>query len=87
MRQVKVNQAYTDADIEELHRCIVSSIESGDYDSYIDALADYVEKYDINLEQVSSLVSPALKNMIYEEALNKNLLCNPHIATIPDNLF
>lgn len=87
MRRIKIGQAFSDADIEELHRHIVSSVTNHSYDSYIDALTDYVKQYGVNLETISELLSPVLKDKIYEEAIAQNLIVDPHISSIPDELF
>ena len=76
-----------EADIEELHREIVEQIKAGEYETHLEALAAYIEKYDIDNNKIASLISPAMKDIIYNEAVSMNMVDPPEYSIIPEELF
>jgi len=49
--------------------------------SYMEAVVDYCERNDLDIEAISKLISPSLKDKIKEEATQKNYF--PKSAKLP----
>lgn len=73
--------------MEELHREIVDQVKAGEYETHMEALAAYMERYDIDEKRIIELISPALKAIIYDEAISMNMVFPPKFSIIPEELF
>lgn len=51
--------------------------------SYIDAVVDYCEKKDIEIESIKKLLSPSLKEKIKAEAEDLNLITGNKTSKLP----
>lgn len=87
MRKYKANRQNLEADVEELHREIVNQVKAGEYETHMEALAAYMERYDIDEKRIIELISPALKAIIYDEAISMNMVFPPKFSIIPEELF
>ena len=87
MKKFKLTSQNIEADIEELHRYIVNQVQAGDYETHLEALAAYMEKSDIDMQQIAELISPAMKEIIYNEAVNMNMVNPFPFSIIPEELF
>lgn len=87
MRKFVVNTQNIEADIEELHKQIVNEVKAGKYETHMEALAAYMETNDIDMNQMSTLISPALKDIVYNEAIVLNLVSSSKYPIIPEELF
>lgn len=85
MAQICANADTFDA--EQLHHFIMDKVDSGEYDTCLEALSNYIESNDIDLTTVKPIISPALRYIIYKEALEKNLLIYNNVTEIPESLF
>lgn len=61
-------------DSEELHMFLIQQVESGEYETCLEALAEYVEKNDIDDELIKKMISPYLKGILYKEAIDRSLI-------------
>ena len=82
-----INQLEAEAlDSEELHLQIISSVESGEYDSCIEALTAYAESHDIAPEDLKKYISPTLKDILYVESCKLGFIKDPNFSEAFDNL-
>lgn len=87
MKKFKLSAQNLEADMEELHRYIVEQVQSGAYETHLEAIAAYMEQNDIDMQQIAQLISPAMKGIIYNEAVNKNMVSPFPFSIIPEELF
>lgn len=87
MKKFNLDMQNVEADIEELHHHIISQVQNGDYETHLEALAAYMEAHDIDMSQISKMVSPVLKDIIFEEAMEKNMVIPSNFSIIPEDLF
>ena len=90
MSGINMAQIYANADTfdtEQLHHYILNKVNSGEYDTCLEALSNYIETNDIDVVSIKSIISPALRYIIYKEAREKNLLSYHNVTEIPESLF
>lgn len=61
-------------DQDAIFDMLFEQVEGGKYDSYMDALAAYVEKNDLSEEEIREIVGPTLRQLILKEASLLNLV-------------
>lgn len=77
-------------DSEALHLYLLSKVESGEFDSFMEALSAYVEETDIDLDNPSIMkkyISPALYGILYKEAMEKSMLKDTAHQMSVDDFF
>lgn len=65
--------------IEEMHKfsnIIFDRVQNNKLE-YIDAIVSYCEEKELDVDSIVSLISPALKNKMEEEAISMRLIKNP----------
>lgn len=74
LNDIKKNAAQIDS--ENIHIRLKHEVESGMFDSYIDAFINYITEQNIDLNDIatSTYITPALKGIIYNEAIKRNML-------------
>lgn len=82
---MKTSPQNVNADMENLHKIIMEQIQNKEYDTYMEALADYMERNFIEPELIHKLVSPALRAQILKEAIDRNMVELP--TELSDDLF
>lgn len=87
MKKFSVDAQNVEADIEELHHYIIEQVQSGKFDSHLEALASYMEEHDIDMSQMSKMISPVLKQIIFDEAIVKNMVIPFNYSVIPEDYF
>lgn len=71
-------------DAEELHLRIIKSVENGEYDTCIEALADFIDKNDIDEYDILNYISSSLKDIIHVEACKIGYMKNDITCDITD---
>lgn len=77
-------------DSEALHLYLIQKIESGEYDTCLEALTAYVEENDIDIESqavMKKYISPSLMGILYKEAQDKSLLVDQGLPVSVDEFF
>lgn len=87
MKKFNLDIQNIEADIEELHHYIINQVQNGDYETHLEALAAYMEAHDIDMSQMSKMISPVLKEIIFAEAMEKNMVIPSNFSIIPEELF
>lgn len=62
----------------------------GEYDTCLEALANYIEEHDIDLESPNILkkyISPSLRGILYKEATEKAMLKEQALSVSVDDFF
>lgn len=84
---MNINQSEAEIlDAEELHLQIITSVESGEYDSCIEALTEFAEKHDIDPEDLKCYISQTLKDILYVESCKLGYIKEPNISNAFDGL-
>ena len=77
-------------DSEALHLYLLNKVDSGEYDTCLEALTAYVEENDIDLDTPSVMkkyISPALYGILYKEAMSKSMLKDESLSISLDDFF
>lgn len=74
------------SDAEQLHQEIITKVNIGEFDTCLDALMDYVETHDIDLDNIGQYISPTLKAILYKESCDKGLIKDPNTSKVFDEL-
>lgn len=77
-------------DSEALHLYLLQKVESGEYDTFLEALSDYAEESDIDLDNpamIKKYISPALYGILYKEAMEKSMLKDAALQVSVDDFF
>lgn len=77
-------------DSEALHLFLIEKVESGEYETCLEALAAYVEETDLDLDTpalIKKFISPSLKEILYKEAMEKSLLKERMNSISVDDFF
>lgn len=88
LSEIQKNSDIVDA--EELHLYLLEQIKNGKYDTFLDALVDYVEEYDLNLDdqkQIKKYITPTLMGILYREAQQKSLLKDSCVRISVEDFF
>lgn len=72
LSEIQKNSEMVDRD--ELHNIIYQKVNSGEYDTYLEALSAYIEENDVDEKSIKHMVSPTLVGILYQEAMEKNML-------------
>jgi hypothetical protein len=59
---------------DELMALMSSKVSSGEYQTYMEALAAYAEENDIQEAQLKKIVGPALSDIIFKEACGLKMI-------------
>lgn len=73
-------------DAETIHKLILGKVKSGEYETCLQALADYYETNDLDIVTINKYISPALRCILLKEAMDRNMLIRSS-ATIPKELL
>ena len=77
-------------DAEELQLYLLDQVTNGKYDTFFEALVEYVQEYDLDLDnpsQIRKYISPTLKDILYREALEKKALTDEYIRLNIEDFF
>lgn len=77
-------------DSEALHLFLIEKVKSGEYETFLEALANYVETNDLDLDSpsmVKKYISPTLHGILYREAMQKSMLTEQAIKVSITDFF
>ena len=77
-------------DAEELHLYLIEQVKSGKFDTFFEALADYVQTYDLDLDnavQIRRYITPTLKGILYREAHERAMLKEECVRLSVEDFF
>ena len=88
LSEIQKNSDMVDA--EELHLYLLEQVKSGRYETFFEALVEYVQEYDLDLDnavQIKRYISPTLKDILYKEAYEKSLLTDEYVNLSVEDFF
>lgn len=77
-------------DAEELHLYLLGQVKSGKYETFFEALVEYVQEYDLDLDnsvQIKKYITPTLKGILYKEAQERALLKDECVHLSVEDFF
>jgi len=76
-------------DAETIHLRLKEEVESGKFDSYIDAFINFIKEQNIDLNDIAMdmYMTPALKGLIYNEACKRNMLVEKPLKNDIEDFF
>jgi hypothetical protein len=77
-------------DAEDLHLFLLEQVRSGKYDTFFEALSEYVQEYDLDLDnqvQIRRYITPTLKGILYKEAQERSLLKDECVRLSVEDFF
>jgi hypothetical protein len=81
---LNIKQVMKDAktdDPEFLLTLLTEKVNRGDYETYLEALTEYVEKNDIEDEQLLKIINQTLRDILHAEAQERKMFKKEHIGT------
>ena len=61
-----------------------AKVDSGEYESFIAAISDFLEEENLSDKEIKELISPTLMGILEKEAVRQNLLVDSKFLTSRD---
>lgn len=85
--EIKKNRVIYDN--EYVQTLLYNKVKSGEFETYFDALFDFVKENDIDMDEsvINNYISPSLRGILYREALDKMLLKDKPVKVSIESFF